>query len=161
MNFIQNEKSRYFSEIFHEPPLSEKYRYLEFFWSVFLHIWIEHGEIQSIPNYSVQMWENADPKNSQYGHFLQRARNFGYYQKMISSYQDSVTQNPYLGYVYKKHCLVKFPKILRKTLLEAVSLELYRDTCRYRCLQQNFLKFFWTLANVYLFKFNNASTEKS
>ena len=43
--------------------------YLEFFWSVFSRIRTEYGEIQSISPYSVQMQENTDQKNSEYGQF--------------------------------------------------------------------------------------------
>ena len=50
-------------------PLHVKYPYSKFFWSAFSRIWTEYGEIRSISPYSVQMWENADPKNSKYRHF--------------------------------------------------------------------------------------------
>ena len=43
--------------------------YSELFWSVFSRIWTEYREIQSISPYSVQIWENADQNNSEYGHF--------------------------------------------------------------------------------------------
>ena len=43
--------------------------YSEFFCSVFCRIWTEYGKIRSISPYSVQMWENVDKKNSEYGHF--------------------------------------------------------------------------------------------
>ena len=43
--------------------------YLEFFWSVFSHIWTEYGEIRSISLYSFQMRDNTDQENSEYGHF--------------------------------------------------------------------------------------------
>ena len=32
-------------------------------------IWTEYGEIRSIYQYSVQIWENDDQNNSEYGHF--------------------------------------------------------------------------------------------
>ena len=32
-------------------------------------IWTEYREIRSIYQYSVQIWENADQNNSEYGHF--------------------------------------------------------------------------------------------
>ena len=44
--------------------------YSEFFWSVFSGIWTEYGDLRSKSPYSVQMRENADQKNSEYGHFL-------------------------------------------------------------------------------------------
>ena len=50
--------------------LHEKCPYLEFSWSVFSWIWTEYGEILCISPYSVQMPENMDQKNSEYGHFL-------------------------------------------------------------------------------------------
>ena len=43
--------------------------YSELFWSVFPRIWTEYREIRSISPYSVQIWENADQNNSEYGHF--------------------------------------------------------------------------------------------
>ena len=40
--------------------LREKFRYSEFFWSLFSNIWTEC---------SVRMWENTDQNNSECGHF--------------------------------------------------------------------------------------------
>ena len=42
----------------------------KFIWPVFSRIWPEYGEILRISAYSVQMRENTDQKNSEYGHFL-------------------------------------------------------------------------------------------
>ena len=39
------------------------------FWSAFSRIRTEYGEMQCISPYSVQMRENADQNNSDYGHF--------------------------------------------------------------------------------------------
>ena len=50
-------------------PLREKCPYSELFWSTFARIRIEYGEILPISPYSVQMRENADQNNSEYGHF--------------------------------------------------------------------------------------------
>ena len=49
--------------------LRKKYPYSELFYSVYSRIRIEYGEIQSITSYSVQMRENTDQNNSEYGHF--------------------------------------------------------------------------------------------
>ena len=49
--------------------LHEKCSYSEFFWSAFSRIVTEYGEILRISLYSVQMRENTDQKNSEYGHF--------------------------------------------------------------------------------------------
>ena len=49
--------------------LRKKYPYSELFWSVFSRIRTEYGEIRSISLYSVQIRENADQNNSDYGHF--------------------------------------------------------------------------------------------
>ena len=49
--------------------LQEKCLYSEFFWSVFSRIRTEYGKIRSISPYSVQIRENTDQKNSEYGHF--------------------------------------------------------------------------------------------
>ena len=45
-------------------------QYSELFWSAFSYIRIEYGEIRNISPYSVQMRENADQNNSEYGHFV-------------------------------------------------------------------------------------------
>ena len=50
-------------------PLREKCPYSELFWSTFARIRIEYGEILPISPYSVQMRENTDQNNSEYGHF--------------------------------------------------------------------------------------------
>ena len=43
--------------------------YLELFWSVFLRIQAEYGEIRSISPHSISMPENTDQSNSEYGQF--------------------------------------------------------------------------------------------
>ena len=50
--------------------LREKCPYLELFWSTFSCVRTEYGEILCISPYSVQMLENTDQNNSEYGHFL-------------------------------------------------------------------------------------------
>ena len=50
--------------------LREKCPYLELFWSAFSCVRTEYGEILCISPYSVQMLENTDQNNSEYGHFL-------------------------------------------------------------------------------------------
>ena len=52
------------------PTLGEKFPYSELFWSAFSHIRTEYGVILHISPYSVQMRENTDQNNSEYGHFL-------------------------------------------------------------------------------------------
>ena len=42
--------------------------YLELFWSIFPRIWTEYAEIRSTSPYSVEMRENTDQNNSEYGH---------------------------------------------------------------------------------------------
>ena len=49
--------------------LREKCPYSEFFWSAFSHIRTEYKEILRISPYPVQVRENTDQKNSEYGHF--------------------------------------------------------------------------------------------
>ena len=61
--------------------LRKKCPYSELFWSAFSHIRTEYGEILRISPYSVQMRENADQKNYEYGHFLRSVR-----QKNLTSY---------------------------------------------------------------------------
>ena len=50
--------------------LLEKCPFSEFYWSVFSRIRTECGKILHISPYSVQLRENKDQKNSEYGHFL-------------------------------------------------------------------------------------------
>ena len=50
--------------------LLEKCPYSELFWSAFSRIGTECGEIPRISQYSVQMRENADQNNYEYGHFF-------------------------------------------------------------------------------------------
>ena len=50
-------------------PLFKICPYSEFFWSAFFRIWTEFGDLLSDSLYSVQMWENMDQKNSEYGTF--------------------------------------------------------------------------------------------
>ena len=49
--------------------LCEKCPYSKLFWSAFLRIWTEYGEIRNISRYSVRMRENGGQNNSEYGHF--------------------------------------------------------------------------------------------
>ena len=57
---------------FRKNSLRQKCPYSELFWSALSGIRTEYGEIQilRISLYSVQMRENADENNSEYGHFL-------------------------------------------------------------------------------------------
>ena len=50
--------------------LRKKCPYSELFWSTFSRIQTEYGEMLRISLYSVQMRENADRHNSEYGKFL-------------------------------------------------------------------------------------------
>ena len=50
--------------------LRKKCQYSEFFWSVFFHIPTEDGDLLRKSPYSVQMRENKDQNNSEYGHLL-------------------------------------------------------------------------------------------
>ena len=56
--------------------LRKKYPYSELVWSVFSHIRTKYEEILSISPYSVQMQENTDHNNSEYGHFLRSLGNY-------------------------------------------------------------------------------------
>ena len=49
--------------------LREKSLYLEFFWSLFFRICTEYKDIFRFSPYSVQMPENKDQKNFEYGDF--------------------------------------------------------------------------------------------
>ena len=59
-----------------DAPLREKCLHSELFLSTFSRIRTEYGEILRISPYSVRMRENEDQNNSEYGHFLRRARHF-------------------------------------------------------------------------------------
>ena len=48
--------------------LHEKYPHSESFWSVFPRILNRYREILRVSPYSVRMLENANQKNSEYGH---------------------------------------------------------------------------------------------
>ena len=50
-------------------PVSLPCPYSELFWPAFSRIWTEFGEILRIFPYSVQMQENVDQNNSEYGLF--------------------------------------------------------------------------------------------
>ena len=56
--------------IIFQHALCEKYPYSEFFWPAFSRMQSEYGEIRNIYPFSVQMQENGDENNSEYGHFL-------------------------------------------------------------------------------------------
>ena len=58
---------QFFTSFYTKCLLREKYRYSEFFWSVFSRI--EYGEIRRISSYSDRMRENTDQKNSDNRHF--------------------------------------------------------------------------------------------
>ena len=51
-------------------PLRKNCPYSELFWSLFSTIWTEYEEILRISLSSVQLRENKDQNNSEYGHFL-------------------------------------------------------------------------------------------
>ena len=55
--------------------LREKCPHSELFWFPFSLILTEYGEILRISPYSVRMRENADQKNSIYGHYLRSDNN--------------------------------------------------------------------------------------
>ena len=56
--------------VFQYIALRKKSPYSELFWSLFSRIWNEYGDIRRISPYSVQMRENRDQNNSEYGHIL-------------------------------------------------------------------------------------------
>ena len=66
LNLI-NKGSYKFSEVL---TLRKKCPGLEFFWSVFSFVWTEYRDLFGKFPYLLLMRENADQKNSEYGHFL-------------------------------------------------------------------------------------------
>ena len=67
-------------------PSSEKCLYLKLFWSAFSRIRTEYEEIRSISPYSVQMRENMDQNNSEYGHFSRNGKDFDLTQPIRCQY---------------------------------------------------------------------------
>ena len=53
--------------------MRKKCPYSELFWFAFFRVQTEYKEIRSISPYLVQMQENADQDNSEYGHFSRSA----------------------------------------------------------------------------------------
>ena len=71
---VSYSRFRTFSNIYDEGfskrvTLRKKCPYSVLFWPVFSRIRTEKGEIRSIFPFSVQMQENTDQNNSEYGHF--------------------------------------------------------------------------------------------
>ena len=56
--------------------LWEKCQYWEFYWSIFSGIQTKYREILHISQYSIQMTENMDQKNPEYGHFSRIVLNY-------------------------------------------------------------------------------------
>ena len=56
-------------------PISQKFPYSAFFWSVYFRIWVECGDLRSKSPYSVQMRKNTYQKNSKYEHILRSVLN--------------------------------------------------------------------------------------
>ena len=59
-------------------PLPKKCPYSEFFWSIVSRIWTEHEWKLRISPYLVQMQENIDQKNSEYGHFVRSGQDLSF-----------------------------------------------------------------------------------
>ena len=69
--------TRFYSHSKHHKKLKKRYHalqqkcpYLEFFLSVFSHIWIECGDLLCKSSYLVKIRENTVQKNSEYRHLL-------------------------------------------------------------------------------------------
>ena len=60
--------------------------YLELFWSAFSRIRTELGEVRSIYLYSVQIRENMDQKNSEYGYFSRSVS----FMSVVKNYYNSI-----------------------------------------------------------------------
>ena len=73
-----------FVEFLKMRALREKCLYFDFYLSAFSSIPSEYKEILRISPYSVQMQENTDQKNSEYGHFLRSAGN-SYSGKLVKN----------------------------------------------------------------------------
>ena len=78
--YQSKEESRKFIELFHlnidqmnKLKMCKKCPYSELFWSVISRIRTEYGGILRIFPYLVQMRENNDQNNSEYGHFSRSA----------------------------------------------------------------------------------------
>ena len=78
--YQSKEESRKFIKLFHlnidqmnKLKMCKKCPYSELFWSVISRIRTEYGGILRIFPYLVQMRENKDQNNSEYGHFSRSA----------------------------------------------------------------------------------------
>ena len=77
--------------------------YLKFFWSVFSRIQAEYGEMRNISPYSVQMRENTNQKNSEYGHF---SCSVFFFFKMVSMEMESLavwTKRKHFAFYYPQN----------------------------------------------------------
>ena len=79
--------------------LRKKCPYSELFWSAFSWIRTEYGKIRIISPYWVQMRENTDHNNSEYGHFSRSLtflcfrmanKNFAYYYKDLNCWSGTL-----------------------------------------------------------------------
>ena len=111
--------------------LCEKCPYSEFFWSVFSRIRTEYGEKRSI---SVQMRENTNQKNSEYGHFSRSGNETRIRVQSCPGIWilDFLPQfRAEAGFLYVKKCLLEITQISLITWVIS--------------LQRNSLSFFITL----------------
>ena len=88
--------------------LRRKCPYSELFWLVFSRIWTEYREMGSISPYAVQMRENADQNNSDYGHLRSIIYQSDTYYEDLLELSNSVSIRQNICGVY----LQKFMKAL-------------------------------------------------
>ena len=154
---MQNLKSRYFSEILHAPHLVKSIRIWSFSdpyfpafglnterYSVFLPIQSECGKIRTRKTPNTDTFHKV--------HIISVTVN-----NWSATIEIQLLRIRLLDMSAKEVALKNFPKFTKKTILEAVSLELYKDKYRCRCPPVNFATFFRTPANIYLFKVNHTS----
>ena len=95
--------------------LRKKCPYSGFFWSVFSRIWTEYEEIIRISPHLVQMRENTDQKNSEYGHFFtQCITRFLRMLNVLPVYciMSYYFENAFSNLVTVTHCLTCFHLLL-------------------------------------------------
>ena len=67
---FENAKEKIHGSFLYRVNMREKCAYSKLFWFAFSRIWTEYRDILRISPYWVQVRENADQNNSEYGHFL-------------------------------------------------------------------------------------------
>ena len=110
--------------------LRKKCPYSELFWSAFSHIRTEYGEIRSISPYLVQMRENADQNNSEYGNFSRSDNNTSFMSKELRKsimFQSKLKNDFNKNRFYENWCKYNGQQNLSVNLLIKTKGKLFRN----------------------------------